>query len=590
MALFHALIVHQPDGYKLLFRAKFQARYNPAMRNLLILLIASVAVGGCAVPHSASDTVTITVIGLNDVHGELAATDERGGLVSVSAYVAAVRQLREREGGAVLLIDAGDMWQGTLESNLGEGKAVVEAYNALGVTAAAVGNHEFDFGPTGPRAIPTGPDDEPRGALRQRAKEANFPLLAANLIDEATGKPVAWENVYPSIVVEVAGIRVGIIGVMTEKALQTTIAANVGGLRIAPLAPTIVREAKLLRDRGAEVIIVSAHAGSRCGSFDDMFDTSSCDMAGEIMLTATALPPGLVDHIVAGHVHRGIAHIVNGISITSAYSSTRAFSRTDLEVYRDGRGVAERRVYPPHPATFTNGDRYAGFALQPDPAIIDVADRAVAAAEVKKNAPLGISLTAPFELEVDVESPLSNLMTTAILDSFDADVAIHNVLGGIRNGLPAGDLTFGDVYAMFPFDNLVTIHEISGADLRAVVARKVTSHRKPGFAGMRAFVSCNGDGMDVTLRLDDGREIEDTDTVRVVANDFLALGGDDILTPAIPPAGLRIDQGLPATRDVLIAWFSENTEPLDPDRFRSHTAPKWVVPDTVPESCVPTGL
>ena len=560
------------------------------MRFLMILVIASVAVGGCAAPRSASDTVTITIIGLNDVHGELAATDERGGLVSVSAYVAAVRQLRDRDGGAVLLIDAGDMWQGTLESNLGEGKAVVEAYNALGVTAAAVGNHEFDFGPAGPRAIPAGPDDAPRGALRQRAKEANFPLLAANLIDEATDKPVAWDNVRPSIMVEAAGIRVGIVGVMTEKALQTTIAANVGGLRVAPLAPTIVREATILRERGAEVIIVAAHAGSRCGTFDDVLDTSSCDMAGEIMRTATALPPGLVDHIVAGHVHRGIAHIVNGISITSAYSSTRAFARTDLQVYRDGRGVAGRRVHPPHPAIFTSGARYEGVALRPDPAIIEVANRAVAAAETKKNAPLGVTLTAPFELEVDVESPLSNLMTTAILDSFDADVAIHNVLGGIRNGLPAGDLTFGDVYAMFPFDNLVTIHEISGADLRAIIARKVTSHRKPGFAGMRAFVSCNGDGMAVTLRLDNGREIEDTDTVRVVANDFLALGGDDILTPAIPPSGLSTDQGLPATRDVLVAWFSESPDPLDPDQFRTRAAPKWVVPDIVPESCAPRGL
>jgi 5'-nucleotidase len=560
------------------------------MRFLMILVIASVAVGGCAAPRSASDTVTITIIGLNDVHGELAATDERGGLVSVSAYVAAVRQLRDRDGGAVLLIDAGDMWQGTLESNLGEGKAVVEAYNALGVTAAAVGNHEFDFGPAGPRAIPAGPDDAPRGALRQRAKEANFPLLAANLIDEATGKPVAWDNIRPSIMVEAAGIRVGIIGVMTEKALQTTIAANVGGLRVAPLAPTIVHEATILRERGAQVIIVTAHAGSRCGTFDDVLDTSSCDMAGEIMRTATALPPGLVDHIVAGHVHRGIAHIVNGISITSAYSSTRAFGRTDLQVYRDGRGVAGRRVHPPHPATFTSGARYEGVALRPDPAIIEVANRAVAAAETKKNAPLGVTLTAPFELEVDVESPLSNLMTTAILDSFDADVAIHNVLGGIRNGLPAGDLTFGDVYAMFPFDNLVTIHEISGADLRAIIARKVTSHRKPGFAGMRAFVSCNGDGMAVTLRLDNGREIEDTDTVRVVANDFLALGGDDILTPAIPPSGLSTDQGLPATRDVLVAWFSESADPLDPDQFRTRAAPKWVVPDIVPESCAPRGL
>jgi 2',3'-cyclic-nucleotide 2'-phosphodiesterase (5'-nucleotidase family) len=584
--MFHTAILTQPRGRQLLFRAKIEARYNAAMRFLILLLIASLSIGGCAAPGSAPDTVTVTIIGLNDVHGELAASEERGGLVTVSAYVDAVRQARARDGGAVLLIDAGDMWQGTLESNLGEGKAVVEAYNALGVTAAAIGNHEFDFGPVGPRAIPARPGDAPRGALRQRALEANFPLLAANLIDEATDKPVAWDNVYPSIMVDAAGIRVGIIGVMTEEALETTIAANVHGLRVAPLAPTIIREATALRELGAEVVVVTAHAGSRCAAFENALDTSSCNMAGEIMQTAMALPPGLVDHIVAGHVHQGIAHIVNGISITSAYSSTRAFSRTDLQVYRNGRGVADRRVFAPQPATAASGARYEGIVLQPDPAIVAIAGRAVAAADTKKNAQLGVTLTAPFELKPDVESALSNLMTEAILDSFDADIAIHNVFGGIRNGLPAGELTFGDVYGMFPFDNLVTIHDISGADLRAIVARKAALHRKPGFAGMRAFVSCGGDGMAVTLLLDDGREIADTDTVRVVANDFLALGGDDILTPAIPTEGLDTDQGLPGTRDVLVQWFVENAGPLDPAQFRTHTAPKWVLPDTFPETCV----
>ena len=557
------------------------------MRSLKLLLIASLAVSGCAAPHSAPDSVTITIVGLNDVHGELAASEERGGLVSVSGYVEALRQARARDGGAVLLIDAGDMWQGTLESNLGEGKAVVEAYNALRVTAAAIGNHEFDFGPLGPRAVPAGPGDAPRGALRERAREANFPLLAANLIDEATGKPVTWDNVYPSVMVEAAGLRIGIIGVMTAEALQTTIAANVHGLSVAPLAPTIVREATSLRSQGADVVIVTAHAGSRCTTFDDPRDTSSCNMAGEIMQVAEAMPPGLIDHIVAGHVHQGIAHVVNGISVTSAYSSTRAFSRTDLRVHRDGRGVMDRQVFPPQPATFTTGASYEGTALQADPAVVDIAGRAVMAANTRKNAQLGVTLTEPFELKPDVESALSNLMTEAMLDSFDADIAVHNVFGGIRNGLPAGELTFGDVYAMFPFDNLVTIHDISGADLRAIITRKAAVHRKPGFAGMRAFIRCDGDGMAVTLRLDDGREIADTDTVRVIANDFLALGGDDILTPAIPAGGLDTDQGLPGTRDVLVQWFLENAGTLDPAQFRTHATPKWVLPATIPETCIP---
>ena len=107
---------------------------------------------------------------------------------------------------------------------------------------------------------------------------------------------------------------------------------------------------------------------------------------------------------------------------------------------------------------------------------------------------------------------------------------------------------------------------------------------------MRAVVSCNPDGMDVTLRLDDGREVADTDTIRVVANDFLALGGDDILTPAIPPEGLNTDQGLPLTRDVLVQWFLENAGTLDPAQFRTHATPKWVVPDIIPETCASDAL
>ena len=97
-----------------------------------------------------------------------------------------------------MLVDAGDMFQGTLESNIGEGAAVVRAYNVLRYDAAAIGNHEFDFGPVGPAPAPRTPADDPRGALKARAAEARFPFLAANLVDAATGAPPAWPNVRPT--------------------------------------------------------------------------------------------------------------------------------------------------------------------------------------------------------------------------------------------------------------------------------------------------------------------------------------------------------------------------------------------------------
>ena len=173
---------------------------------MLITLVAACLAVGC----SQSEPLRLSLIGTNDVHGALLAGENRSGLAAMSGYVNAVRAARQADDGAVLLIDAGDMWQGTLESNITEGASVVAAFNAMQYTAAAIGNHEFDFGPAGPLPIPESKADDPRGALKQRAREAEFPFLAANLIDEATGLPVAWDNVQPSVIVDVENVKVGI--------------------------------------------------------------------------------------------------------------------------------------------------------------------------------------------------------------------------------------------------------------------------------------------------------------------------------------------------------------------------------------------
>src|ERR1041384_5706257 len=95
----------------------------------------------------------LSFMGLNDLHGRLRA------LPAFAGYVNNVRRARANDGGAVALVDAGDMFQGTLESNLTEGASVIAAYRTLGMTVATLGNHEFDFGPT-----PGG--DDPQGAIR----------------------------------------------------------------------------------------------------------------------------------------------------------------------------------------------------------------------------------------------------------------------------------------------------------------------------------------------------------------------------------------------------------------------------------------
>jgi 5'-nucleotidase len=582
-------------------RLQRSLQYRAIPKALLLfcigLQLVACSTGG---PATATGAIRLSIIGTNDVHGQLLPDENSGGLLTLSGYVDALRNSSESD--AVLLVDAGDMWQGTLESNLGEGQPLVAAYNALGYAAATIGNHEFDFGPVGEAAIPDVDNPNPRGALRARASEANFPLLAANLVIAGSGDAVDWDNVRPATRINVAGIEVGIIGVMTSRALRATIAANVTGLSVTPLANSIQREALKMRAANVDLVLVLAHAGGRCREFDDPNDLSSCDLSGEIFQVAEALPRGLVDHIVAGHVHDGIAHIVNGISITSSYSSGRAFGRVDFFFDRQGHALLNRQVFAPQTlcaSVAANGGcifrqqqqdgavraQYAGLPVVPNEQVAAIAEQAHARAEAQAAALSGAWLAAPLTLTGNPESALGNLFTDALLAEIDADVAIHNVSGGIRAVLPAGDLTFGDIYRMFPFDNRVLVLELPGSDLRKIVAEQAKrGRRRVGFSGMRVAVSCDSDRLTVEMTLADGRTVGDSDPIRLIANDYLAFGGDDILNPAMPEEGFALDGLGPLTRDVLYDWFRKQ-ERLYPEMFDSSGRPRWTLPAEVPATC-----
>src|SRR6185295_4252523 len=226
-----------------------------------LTLVAASCARGSTPAAGGQSTLTISLVGTSDLHGGVLSEGGRGGLALLDGYVRNLRAARQADGGGVLLVDAGDLFQGTLESNLNEGQTVVSAYNAIGYAPAAIGNHEFDYGPIGPAATPATPQDDPRGALKARAAEARFPFLAANIIDQSTRRPVDWPNVRPSAIVEVAGVRIGIVGLTTLRTLGATMAANTVGLEIAPLASTLATEAAALRASGATIVVAAAHAG-----------------------------------------------------------------------------------------------------------------------------------------------------------------------------------------------------------------------------------------------------------------------------------------------------------------------------------------
>jgi len=315
---------------------------------VLALLAAAGAGPPAAVAARAqAGPVTLSVVGTTDLHGRIFAEDGRGGLALLGGYLANLRAARAADGGAVLLLDSGDTYQGATASNLSEGGVVIDAYNALGYTAAAIGNHDFEFGAVDVWNPRQETSSDTRGALKARAAQAHFPFLAANLREHDA--PVTWPNVVPSALVDAAGVKVGLIGVMTYDALAMTLAANVVGLRVTALADAIVTEATGLRAAGATVVVVASHAGGECAAFDRPTDLGSCDDTAEMFEVVRRLPRGLVDVVMAGHTHAAVAHEVNGVAIAQAYSWGRAFSRVDVTVDRARARVAGVRIFPPQP-------------------------------------------------------------------------------------------------------------------------------------------------------------------------------------------------------------------------------------------------
>jgi len=548
--------------------------------------------GGAGAPGRGA-LVTISIVGTNDLHGHIEALPRMGG------YIANLRRARARDGGGVVLLDAGDMFQGTLESNINEGAAVVRAYNVLKYDAAAIGNHEFDFGPVGPATAPGGSGDDPRGALKARAAEARFPFLAGNLIDAATGAAPAWPNFGATRLLHVAGVKVGVIGIANPWTASMTLPANFAGLRALPDAPAVVAAARTLRREGAAAVIVVAHVGGSCARFTAPDDLASCASDSDIFQLARALPAGTVDAIVAGHTHAGVAHRVAGIPIIETYDKGYGFGRIDLlvDLFRDRArskalpAVVDARIFPPQAVPKPGlpfGGSYEGAPLAPDAAVAAAIAPALAAARARREAPLGVTVARPIAPSYDAESALGNLFTDLMRAARPkADVALTTG-GSIRAQLPAGALTYGQFYEALPFDDRFVTMAITGADLAALVARNLG--RAGGIvslSGLRAAAACAAGAVEVTLTRPDGKPVGAGERLTLVTSEFLATGGGGFFPDELRRrAGATTDDG-PPIRDAMADVLRARKTPIDPANPLLHDAahPRLAYPGRRPVRC-----
>lgn len=498
----------------------------------------------------------IAVVGTNDLHGAVNPQIiqvgnqkvKRGGLLAVSGYI---NILREEFGDKLILLDGGDLLHGTLTANVSKGGVMVKALNALGFTAAAIGNHEFDFGPV----LPGDPDR--LGVVKKRIAEAKFPFLAANISQRASKTPITWPNTMPSTMITVSGIQVGIIGLATPSTPQTTRPQNVATLEFLNPQPILIREANRLRDNGAQIVILVSHMGDACPDTKDPKDLSSCDGRGELLPLLQSLPSGLVDVAVGGHTHAVVGHWIGSTATIEAAHRGRKFTWVKACVDSTGKlNRAQSSIVPAVDTCLTTWDdgtctmrdeptetspaQYQGRTVAIDPAVQKAVQPYIDEVSLTRSALVGATLPKPFLRKATQGILLGDAVAESIRRSVEADVGIQN-RGGVRADLPAGSIHYGDAYRVLPFGNQVTSMQLTGAQLYALFAHITRRHHgePPHIAGMRIL---DEDGK-LTLLHPTGTPVEVSRIYKVATNDFLATGGEGLgrILQNIPQTAITIE-------------------------------------------------
>ncbi|HYE83476.1 MAG TPA: 5'-nucleotidase C-terminal domain-containing protein [Clostridia bacterium] len=436
-------------------------------------------------------TSVISLITVNDFHGAMTGDAKNPGISKLVAYL---KNEEKANKNGTLILSAGDMFQGTADSNLLYGKSVVTAMNEAGFDAMVLGNHEFDWG---------------LDKLKARIAESDFPYLGANLIDKATGKTADF--IRPYTIVEKNGIKVGIIGIVTPETATKTKPEMVAPFEFRNPAEVVNALVPEVKAAGADVIVVLSHLGA-------LQDSKTGAITGEAADLAKAVTG--VDAIIAGHTHANVSGFVNNIPVVANNYNGRSIGHIDIFMDAAAKTVSKRVPYLDGSAVKAMEDsRVTGWYAYIQKTIAPI-----------KNEVLG-NATADFpHSPKDTQTTLlGNWATDIMRKEVNADIAIQNG-GGLRRDLPAGVVTMGLLYEIMPFDNTLFTMDLTGAQVKAAIEHGIMSADfNPGqFSGLMVKYDSTKPAGEriVEIKLADGTALEDDKLYKVVTNDFQADGGD----------------------------------------------------------------
>lgn len=385
-----------------------------------------------------STLVIVDFYNINDLHGKIADADTHPGVDELTTYLKKAKKTDDH----VVLLSSGDMWQGSSESNLTQGLLTTDWMNHLGFSAMCIGNHEYDWG------------EDP---VESNSDLAKFPLLAINIYDRSTNRRVSYCK--SSVIVKKGNVQIGIIGAVGDcyssisKDKVTDIYFKVDD----DLTKLVKDEAAKLRSQGADYIVYLLHDG-----YEQSKSATTTNINGNQIRSYydTALSNGYVDLVFEGHTHqRYILKDEYGVYHLQNKGDNKGISHVEISI-NTANGNNKVRS-----ADLISSGTYANMA--DDPIVEELLDK----------------YSEDVSVGTDVLGTNSKKRSSAQIAQLVADQYYKKglelwgdqydiVLGGgfmsVRSPyeLPVGDITYGMLYSLLPFDNNLVLCSIKGRDLK----------------------------------------------------------------------------------------------------------------------------
>ncbi|MEN3325245.1 MAG: hypothetical protein V7638_52 [Acidobacteriota bacterium] len=411
--------------------------------SVLIILLALVLVGRSFAP----DRVQITILGTTDLHGNINPIDyytdkpDNRGIAKVATLIKRIR----KEQPNVVLIDSGDTIQGSpLESFHGRKNntppdPMMLVMNSLNYDSMTVGNHEYNFG---------------LKVLEKARSEAKFPWLSANTYDTAKQQT----HYKPYIIKEVAGVKIGILGLTTPGIPNWDNPPNYAGLEFHEPLVEARKWVPILRDQEkADVVVIAMHMGLEEDLSTGVVSPGQVLHENEAILIAKEVPG--VDVIFMGHTHRDVPSLyINGVLLTQANHWGRHLARADLYLQKAGPGW---RMYAKSVRTMPTDDR-----VEPDPEVVKIAEPYDRETQAWLSREIGES---PEELTArDArfrDTAILDLIQKVQLDAGKADVSMVASFNPAAR-IAKGPVSVRDIAGLYVYENTLAVLEVTGEQLK----------------------------------------------------------------------------------------------------------------------------